>query len=56
MRRRVSALKDFIEGHVEERLESELQGMLTRLKHGLSREEFVRVLEIVGKEEDRHGG
>lgn len=54
-RRRVSALEDFIEKRVEERLEQELEGMLDRLEHGLSRDEFVRVLEIVG-EGEQHGG
>lgn len=57
MRRRVSALEDFIEKRVEkrveERLEQELEGMLDRLEHGLSRDEFVRVLEIVSKEGER---
>ena len=54
MRRRVSALEDFIEKRVQERLEQELEGMLGRLEHSLSREEFVRVLEIVSSEEE-HG-
>jgi hypothetical protein len=53
MRRRVSVLEDFIEKRVEERLEQELERMLDRLEHGLSRDEFVRVLEIVSKEGER---
>jgi hypothetical protein len=54
MRRRVSVLEDFIEGRVRERLEQELERMLDRLEQNLSREEFMRVLEIVG-EGERHG-
>lgn len=53
MHRRVSTLEDFIEKRVEERLEQELEGMLDRLEHGLSRDEFMRVLEIVSKEGER---
>ncbi len=53
MRRRVSALEDFIEERVEERLEQELEGMLDHLEQSLEREEFVRVLEIVSKESER---
>jgi hypothetical protein len=55
MHRRLSAMEDFIEKRVAERLESELKEMLTRLEHGLSQEEFYRVLEIVSREE-HHGG
>ena len=56
MRRRVSVLEDFIERRVEERLKSELEEMLTRPEHGLSRVEFVWVLGIAGKEKEQHGG
>jgi hypothetical protein len=55
MRKGVSALEDFIEGRVRERLEHELKGMLDRLEQNLPRGEFVRVLEIVANEEDGHG-
>lgn len=55
MRRRISALEDFIEGRVRERLEQELEGTLDPLEQNLLREEFVRVLEIVANEEDGHG-
>ncbi len=54
-RRRVSALEDFVEGRVRERLKQEIEAMLDRLERGLPREEFVRVLQIVGGEEDGHG-
>ena len=52
--RRVSALEEYINQRVEERLEQELEGMLDLLEESLSREEFVRVLEIVSQEEN-HG-
>jgi len=52
MGRRVSALEEYIQGRVEERLEQELEEALSRLERGLSREEFVRVLKILSREEE----
>jgi hypothetical protein len=54
MRRRVSALEDYVEERVREGLEKELEAALGRLERGLSRDEYVRVLEIVG-EGEQHG-
>ena len=54
MGRRVSALERYINQRVEERLEQEIEVVLTRLEEGLSREEFVRVLKIISQEEE-HG-
>ncbi len=51
MRRRVSALETYIDRRVEERLERELEEMSARLEQELSHDEFVRVLEIVSREE-----
>ena len=56
MRRRVWALEDFIKGRLPERLEQELEVVLDHLEQNLPREEFVRVLEIVSEENERHGG
>lgn len=54
MDRRVSALEEYLTRRVEERLEQELEGMLTRLEESLPRQEYIRVLEVVSQEE-RHG-
>ena len=52
VRRRVSALEDRrVERLVEERLERELDAVLDRLERALAPEEFVRVLEIISREE-----
>lgn len=51
MRRRVSALETYIDRRVDERLERELEEMSARLEQELSHDEFVRVLEIVSREE-----
>jgi hypothetical protein len=56
MRRWVSVLEDFMEGRVRERLEQEFEVILDHLEQNLPREEFVRVLEIVSEENERHGG
>jgi len=55
-RRRLSALEDYIESRVRERLEQELEEMLNRLERGLTREEFARVLEEIVVSEEAEDG
>ena len=53
MRRRVSAVEEYIEKRVEERMEMETETVLARLEKELDRQTFIRVLEIVAGEERR---
>ena len=55
-RRRVSALEDYVEEKVSERLEGELEACMDRLERALPKEEALRVLKILASEEGEHGG
>ncbi len=50
----MSALEEFVNKRVEERLEQELEAAFDRLEQALPREEAGRVLEILADEEG-HG-
>lgn len=54
MRRRVSAVEEYIGKRVEERMEAETEIVLARLENQLDKERFIRVLKIVAGEE-RYG-
>lgn len=54
MHRRLSAMEEYIQKRVEERLDEEIEHMLTLLEKHLPADEFRRVLEIAaGWEEER---
>lgn len=53
MRKRVSALEDYVEGRIREGMERKIEAALDRLERNLGREEFVRVLEVLSKGEER---
>ncbi len=56
MDKRVSALEDYIEGRVRERLEQELEAAFDRLEQTLPHEEVRRVLEILAGEGGKRYG
>lgn len=53
MRRRVSAMEEYIQKRVEERLVREIDEILGRLERELPPDEFRRALEIIAGEELR---
>ena len=56
---RARALEEYVERQVEERLEAELTTAIGRLEQHLTREEFIRVLQILaddGQTEHRTEG
>jgi len=57
MRRRVSAMEDYIQERVEERLVQEIDAIFASLERGLSREEFKKALvAMVNWQEERQSG
>ena len=50
--RRVSALEEYVNQLVEERMKQEVEVMLDLLEEHLPREEFIKVARIVVKEGD----
>jgi len=55
--KRLDSLERLVERRVEARVEEELELVVDRLEHHLTREELRRVLEIlVGEEEPQEGG
>ncbi len=50
--RRVSALEEYVNQLVEERMKQEVEGMLDLLEEHLTREEFIKVARIVVEEKD----
>lgn len=56
MDKRLSALEEYVEEQVRQRLERELEAVFDRLEQALPREELRRVLEIIAHEKDRGYG
>jgi hypothetical protein len=54
--RRLTALEQLVEERVEARVMEELELVVGRLEHHLTREELRRVLEILADEEDPQEG
>ena len=50
--RRVDSLERLVEGRVEPRVMEELELVVDRLEHQLTREEIRRVLEVLAGEEE----
>ena len=48
--RRISALEEYINQRVEERMEQEVEALIALLEERLSREEFIKVARIVVEE------
>ena len=54
--RRVSALEQYVNELVEERMKQEVEAMLDLLEKHLTREEFIKVARIVVNESGDQGG
>jgi hypothetical protein len=52
LERRLENLERLVEGRVEARVMEELEAVIDRLEHHLTREELRRVLEVISSEED----
>jgi hypothetical protein len=52
--RRLESLERLVEGRVEARVREELEAVIDRLEHHLTREELIRVSEVLaaGEEEE----
>jgi hypothetical protein len=53
--RRVSALEEYVNQLVEERMKQEVEGMLDLLEEHLTREEFIKVARIIVSEGRDYG-
>ena len=47
LNRRVGALEEFVEAQVKARMEAEIEALLDLLEKHLTREEFLRIAQIV---------
>ena len=56
MNRRVGALEEFVEAQVRARMEAEVEALLDLLEKHLTREEFLRIAQLVlNSGEDTNG-
>ena len=53
--RRVSALEEYINQRVEERMRLEVEAMLDLLEKHLTRDEFIKVARVIVAEGDDYG-
>jgi hypothetical protein len=56
LHRRTGALEEYIEGQVAERMRLEIEAMLDVLQEKLTRNEFIKVAQIVADYEDGMNG